>query len=74
MTIFDFWQKNLTVILSMLGVKFQEKKNATFLVCNKGIFFRKVEIQLHSSFKECFTEESTKNAKYDPSSTELTIT
>ena len=51
MAIFDFRQKNSTVILSMLGVKFQKNKNISFLVCNKGIFFRKVEIQLHSSFK-----------------------
>ena len=40
MTILDFRQKKTTVILSMLGVKFQQNKNIMFLVCNKGIFSR----------------------------------
>ena len=39
----------------MLGVKFQKNKNIMFLVCNKGTFFKKVEKQLHSSFKEVTT-------------------
>ena len=40
-------------------------KNITFLVCNKGIFFRKVEKQLHSSFKN--ENIPWKNYKYSGS-------
>ena len=51
MAIFDFRQKNSTVILSMLGVKFQKNKNITFLVCNKGIFSREERLFVDSPFK-----------------------
>ena len=50
MAIFYFRQKNSTVILSMSGVKAKKETKITFLVYNKGIFFRKVDKQLHSSF------------------------
>ena len=51
MAIFDFRQKNSTVILSMLGVKFQKNKNITFLVCNKGISSREERLLVDSPFK-----------------------
>ena len=47
----DFWQNYSTVILNMLGVKFEKIKNVTFLIYNEGTFFSKKDLQLHSSFK-----------------------
>ena len=58
---FDFWQKKSTVILTMLGVEFEKNKNITFLIYNKGIFFGKVDKQLHSSFKVSFSAKSMNN-------------
>ena len=36
----------------MLGVEFEKIKNVTFLIYNKGTFFSKKDLQLHSSFKK----------------------